>query len=261
MKIKDITQYLDQQFPPVYQEDYDNSGFLVGDLESECTGVLVTLDVTSAVVAEAIRLGHNLIVSHHPVIFSGLKRITTQSTTGQLVIQLLRHGISVYSAHTNLDNMLCGVNGELATKLGIADCRILHPQQPCTPDIGAGIIGKLCNPMPASEFLAQVKQTLHIPVLRTTTICRDMVSRIAICGGAGSFLIGDAIAANADIYLTGDLKYHDFQRAEGLITMADIGHFESEQFARELICRSISEKFRTFACRIANTSTGFVRYM
>ena len=261
MKIKEISHYLDQQFPPVYQEDYDNSGFLVGDLEAECSGVLVTVDVTMPVVDEAISRGYNLIVSHHPLIFSGVKRITSQSTTGQLIMHIIRHGIAVYSAHTNLDNMLGGVNGELAAKLGLGQCRILHPQHPDTPVVGAGAVGVLPSPMPVGDFLAMVKRTLGLPMLRTTAICRDTVSAVAVCGGAGSFLIGDAIAADADIYLTGDLKYHDFQRAEGLITMADIGHFESEQYSRELICRTISEKFRTFACRIADTSRGFVRYM
>ena len=192
MTVNEIIHFLDSEFHPEYQEDYDNSGFLLGNPDCECTGALVALDLTPAVVDEAISLGANLIVTHHPFIFSGIKRIT---------------------------------------------------------------------PANATSFLEQVKMTLGLPILRVSDIVTPAVSRVAICGGAGSFLIDDAIRQQADIYLTGDMKYHDFQRAEGRITLADIGHYESEQFGKQLIYSVISKKFSNFACFISRQGKSFVSYI
>ena len=259
MKIGDVVSFLNDKFHPEYQEDYDNSGFLVGNLDSECSGVLVALDVTPSVIDEAVNYGFNFIVTHHPMIFGGLKRITTDSETGRMVYDLIKHDISVYAAHTNLDNLKEGVNGILAERLRLTDCRILRHVEG-NDDVGAGMVGVLPNPMPTDEFLSQVKQTLGIAVVRTSPICRQQVRRVALCGGAGSFLIGDAIRAEADIFLTADLKYHDFQKAEQRIVLADIGHYESEQFAKDLIYSVISQKFSTFACRISDSVNSYVRY-
>ena len=284
MKIGEVIDYLDSQFVPALQESYDNSGFLVGDLENEITGVLVALDVTPEVIEEAIEKGLNLIVSHHPLIFSGLKRITCGDSTGRMVTRLLQKGIAVYAAHTNLDNLPWGVNGILAQKLGMRDCRVLRPttgmpHETCGATMaGAGMIGSLPQPMPIMEFLEMVKMRLGLPYLRVSgnvthdrTKCpRDVggpgkavgsLQHLAICGGAGSFLIEDAKAAGADIYLTGDLKYHDFQKADGNMILADIGHYESEQFAKELICRVISEKFSNFACQISEKNKSYIQFI
>lgn len=271
MKTREVIDYLDKQFKPELQEDYDNAGFLVGDRDSEHTGTLVSLDVTPATIDEAIEKGLSLIVSHHPLIFGGLKRITCDNTNGRMVTKLIQNGISVYAAHTNLDNLDWGVNGILSEKLGLTNCRILRP---LNSDIqtGAGMIGHLPHSVPIDDFLSLVKERLGLPIIRTSYIPHtSQIQAVAICGGAGSFLISDAKKAGADIYLTGDLKYHDFQQAEyhagvsttgkkGII-LADIGHYESEQFAKELIYRVISEKFSNFACQISEHTESYIQYI
>lgn len=260
MKIDDITNYLDKMFHPEYQEDYDNAGFLVGCGAEECSGVLVALDLTAAVVAEARELGYNLIVTHHPFIFGGLKRITDRSEAGRIVIEMLRAGIATYAAHTNLDNLPDGVNGILAQKLGLNDCHILRCIGNANCEIGAGMVGELPCETDAEGFLLMVKQRLGLPWVRVSGE-RSTVRHVAICGGAGAFLIDDAMRAGADAYLTADLKYHDFQRPEGRMLLADIGHYESEQFAKEIIYRTISEKFSNFACRISECQQSVVHYI
>lgn len=267
MIIKEITDYLDGLFPAEYQEDYDNTGLLVGNPGAETTGVLTTTDITDDVIDEAIAMGANLIVSHHPIIFGGLKRLTPQNTAGRLALRLAERGICAYAAHTNLDNLACGVNGILAEKLGIVNCRILQVKGISDEDdtFGAGMIGLLPSPMALDDFFAMVKERLHLPVVRASKFkIKDSelkIKNVAICGGSGAFLIGDAIAAGADILLTADLKYHDFQMADNDIIVADIGHFESEQFAKEIFYNAISKKFSTFACRISEKDTGYIRYI
>ncbi len=261
MKTREIIDYLDITFHPEYQEDYDNSGFLLGDARTEYKGALVALALTPAVVDEAVALGMSLIVTHHPFIFTGVKRLTDASATGRMAIELIKNDICVYAAHTNLDNMPDGVNGILGEKLGLQNCRILKPF--ATDDnLGAGMVGELAEPVAVDEFLRGVKATLGLPTVRTSAHDGTKpVRRVAICGGAGAEFIGDALAAKADVYLTADLKYHDFQRPEGRMVLADIGHYESEQFAKEIIFRAISEKFSTFACRISDSQMGMVSYI
>ena len=255
--IGEVVTWMDATFHPEYQEDYDNAGFLLGERDAEYRGALVALDLTPAVIDEAVHHGLNLIVTHHPFIFSGLKRITDSSETGRMAISLIRNGISVYAAHTNLDNLPWGVNGILAEKLGLKDCTILRGDE-----IGAGMVGVLPKALDADIFLLNVKKLTGQPSIRTSKHnSKHRVKRVAICGGSGSPFIGDAIAAKADLYLTADLKYHDFQRGEGRIILADAGHYETEQFAKEIIYRAISEKFRTFACRISRDQASLVQYI
>lgn len=262
MKIAEIINYLDYEFHPEYQEDYDNAGFLIGDPMIEASGALIAIDLTPEVIDEAINRGANLIVTHHPFIFSGIKRITPRNITGRIIHTLIKHDIAVYAAHTNLDNMKNGVNGILADKLGISNCEILKPLDRLHDrNIGAGMVGTLLSPTPTSDFLHMVKNKLNIDTLRCSSICRSEIRRVAICGGAGSFLIADAIKARADIYITADLKYHDFQRAENNIILCDAGHYETEQFAKEIIYSTISKKFSNFACYISDQGNAFVRYI
>ena len=288
MKTSEVIAWLDATFHPEYQEDYDNAGFLLGDSASEYKGAMVALDLTPAVVDEAVRLGLSLIVTHHPFIFTGVKRLTDASETGRMVMTLAKNGISVYAAHTNLDNLSWGVSGVLAEKLGLTDCRILHQSfvdkligscpnnihdivstyqhiNVSTDNVGAGMVGDLEEPVGVEVFLTRVKEVIGIPFVRMSEEpCNGMsrqVRRVALCGGSGAEFIGDALRAGADIYLTADLKYHDFQRTNGRMVLADIGHYESEQFAKDIIFRAISEKFSNFACRISETQQGIVRYI
>lgn len=266
--ISEVVEFLDEKFHPEYQEDYDNAGFLLGDSTTVCTGALVALDLTPTVIEEAISLGFNLIVTHHPFIFSGLKRITDHSEAGRMTLKLIQNNISVYAAHTNLDNLPWGVNGILADKLGIINYHILRTvniseKKPRKKNaIGAGMIGVTPRPIKVDKFLQNVKKITKQPSIRTSTHSPlQRIHHVAICGGAGSFLIEDAIAAGADLFITADLKYHDFQRAEGRIILADVGHYETEQFAKEIISRVISEKFSNFACRISEKQESLVLYI
>lgn len=265
MKTSEVVAYLDSRFHPEYQEDYDNCGFLLGDRGSEYTGTLVALDLTEAVVAEAIAEGLSLIVTHHPFIFTGVKRLTDRTATGRMVMQLARHGISVYAAHTNLDNLLWGVNGALAAKLGLVNTCILKPFA-TDASLGAGMVGELAEPVAVEDFLKRVKTVIEIPFIRVSPLITHhsspiTIKRVAICGGSGAEFIAEAERAGADIYLTADLKYHDFQRPQGSMLLADIGHYESEQFAKDVLFSVISEKFNTFACRISASQKGIVSYI
>jgi putative NIF3 family GTP cyclohydrolase 1 type 2 len=176
-----------------------------------------------------------------------------------MVMEMVRAGIATYAAHTNLDNLADGVNGILCEKPELNNCHILKPLANET-ELGAGMVGELEREMAADDFLQRVKERLGLPWIRLSGE-RAKVRRVAVCGGAGSFLIGDAIAAGADAYLTADLKYHDFQRPEGRLLLADIGHYESEQFAKEIISRAILEKFCKFACRISECQQSVVHYI
>lgn len=260
MKTSEIISFLDATFHPEYQEDYDNAGFLFGNPQQEICGVMVALDLTPEVIDEAIAKQCNLIITHHPFIFGSIKRITTNNTVGRMIFKMAQHNLCVYAAHTNLDNLKEGVNGILAQKLGLTDCHILKSLNG-DPEVGAGMVGMLPKRIATEDFWVNVKQTLGIATLRISNPCHTEVQRVAICGGAGSFLISDAIATKADVFLTGDLKYHDFQRAENRIILADIGHYESERFSKELIYSIISKNFSNFACFIAAVDSGFVRYI
>ena len=259
MKIKEVSKYLDKTFHPEYQEDYDNAGFLLGDGEAEYRGALIALDLTEEVADEASRYDLNLIVTHHPFIFRGVKRITDSDTLGRLIMKLIRSGISVYAAHTNLDNLPWGVSGVLCEKLGIHNCRILKSFENDST-LGLGMIGELAEPMSTDAFLLKVKNLIGLPTVRYAG-GSGKVQRVALCGGSGSEFIGEALASKADIYLTADLKYHDFQRATDTMALADIGHYESEQFAKEIIYRAISKKFSNFACRISEKQRSLVSYI
>ena len=266
MKTRKVIEWLDATFHPEYQEDYDNSGFLLGDSQSEYKGALVALDLTPAVVDEAVRVGASLIVTHHPFIFTGVKRLTDGSETGRMVMALVKNDISVYAAHTNLDNLPWGVSGALAERLELKKCKVLSVKcQVGDEAVGAGMVGELPEPMNVEAFLTKVKTLLGLPIVRTSQFSilnsQFSIKKVALCGGSGAEFIGDALAAGADIYLTGDLKYHDFQRTEGRMVLADIGHYESEQFAKEIFSRAISEKFSNFACRISDVQQGIVSYI
>lgn len=263
--IGEVITFLDSVFHPELQEDYDNAGFLLGDSSTAYHGALVALDLTPEVIDEAIDKGLNLIVTHHPFIFTGLKRITDRTEAGRISIKLITNNMSVYAAHTNLDNLPWGVNGILAQKIGLQNCHILQLSSlnsKFSTEIGAGMVGELPRETEVDKFLMMVKMLTGQPSIRTSRHDpKRKVKRVALCGGAGGFLIGDAIAAGADIFLTADLKYHDFQRAEGRIVIADAGHYETEQFAKEIISRTISEKFRNFAACISERQHAIVQYI
>jgi len=364
MKISEITQAIESVAPLRYQESYDNCGLQIGDATGDATGVLLCLDVTEAIVEEAIERGCNMIVAHHPLIFSGLKRITGRTYVERTVQKAIKNDIAIYAVHTNLDNMAHGVNARIAQRLGLQRTRILSPMQDTllklytyapveaaekvknalfaagagqigkysecsfgmtgtgtfkpSPDsspaigvaggtresvnemkievlvpkhleravltalreshpyeevayelislnntnqeIGAGMIGELPESVGELDFLNQVKQKMKTACIRHTPLLGKDIKRVAVCGGAGSFLLQDAIREKADIFITGDFKYHQFFDADGRIIIADIGHFESEQFTPEIIEEILTKKFPNFAILLSGINTNPLQY-
>ncbi|MCL2596710.1 MAG: Nif3-like dinuclear metal center hexameric protein [Paludibacter sp.] len=361
--VKDICRLIEQYAPPALQESYDNSGLLVGCPEEAVTGALLCIDVTEKVVNEAIELGMNLIVSHHPFIFGGLKKITGTDQTQQIVIKAIKNNINIFAAHTNIDCAANGVSSKMAQKFGLQNVKPLapreqslmklvsfvpekfaqnvrnalfeagagtignydlcsynstgygtfragentnafvgakgelhaenetrieivfpfylknkienaliasHPYEEPAYDFyllenkwnttGFGAIGELKEPMPTEKFLEKIKNIFNVPSIRHTDICKNEIQRVAMCGGAGSFLINNAKNANSDIFITGDIKYHDFFLAENQLIIADIGHYESEQFTKEIFYEIIQKKFPNFAVRISQTKTNPINY-
>jgi len=364
MKIKEMIRPLEEMAPLSLQESYDNSGLLIGSPEDEIHGVLISLDLTDSVIEEAVMNKCNLIISHHPLIFSGLKRINGKNATERIVQKAIKNDIGIYAIHTNLDNVDSGVNKILCVKLGLTNCRILspkkdllgklvtfcpvdhaekvrqalfeagagnignydscsfnmagtgsfkgssetnpfvgekgqlhyeneirvetiypiyleekiiqalistHPYEEVAYDLyklenkfnrtGAGMIGELRKNMSETDFLHFVKKITTSACIRHSGFTGNTVRKVAVCGGSGSFLIREALKAGADIFITGDVKYHDFFEAENKMLIADIGHFESEQFAIELIYNVLNKKFPTFAVLISENNTNSVNYL
>ena len=261
MKIKDILSTLESIAPPYLQESYDNAGLIVGDPEAAVTGVLFCLDSTEAVVNEAVEKGCNLVVAHHPIVFRGLKRLNGANYVERTVMQAIRQNVAIYAIHTNLDNVYhLGVNAKIAENLGLTNTRILAPK-PGQVDIGAGLLGELPTVVPEMEFLQNVKKSLRTSCVRHTAFRGKAVRTVAVCGGSGSFLLPEALRAGADAFVTADFKYHEFFDAEGKLVIADIGHFESEQFTIELLHDIVREKFPTFALHLTEVNTNPVFYL
>lgn len=264
MKIRcnDIAEALEAVAPLSLQESYDNCGWQVGTPEADCRGVLVCVDVTPARVTEAVENGCNMIVSHHPLLFHGLKHITGDTVVERTVMSAISNGIGIYSLHTALDNAPApwGVSSEMARMLGLKDIR------PLDMTTGSGAVGQLPEAAAAGEAIELVKATFGTPVVR----CSDLsprggavapVNTIALCGGSGSFLIDQAIAAGADLYLTSDTSYHKFVDYAPAIILADIGHFESERCTKAIISRIISEKFPNFAVWYSQQESNPITYL
>lgn len=363
MKIQDITSFLEIVAPVSLQENYDNAGLIIGDPHWECTGIITALDATEAVVQEAIEKNCNLILAHHPIIFSGLKKITGQNYVEKTVILAIKNEIAIYAIHTNLDNLVKGVNGKMADILGLINRQVLqpkksllkklsvfvpedhaekvrraifekgggqignysecsfningegtfkageetnpfvgkvgemhkeketrvelvfqqwlekdiikamlqtHPYEEVAYDIstldneyasaGSGLVGELTEPLPEREFLQMIKTAFRLEVIRHTPLTGRLVKKVALCGGAGSFLIKTAIGSGADFYITSDVKYHEFFDAEGRLIIADIGHYESEQYTIDLLFDILKEKFTNFAVQKTGVKTNPVHY-
>ena len=246
MKVKDIVKVIEEFAPLSIQEGWDNSGLCVGSPEDEVTSVLLALDCTPALVDEAIECGADMIVTHHPLIFSGLKKITPDDMTGAAVIKAIRAGISIYAAHTNADKVIEGVSGAMAAKLGLQNVRILDEDGDGT---GLGVAGDLPQPMTSDQALALVKEKFGLKVVKSSAPVQTMISRVAMCGGSGGSLIGAAKKSGAQLYISGDISYHNFFTPEGFMIM-DIGHYESEIEIVDILFSLIKKNFPTFAVRI-----------
>ena len=260
MLVKDILNCITEIAPLQWQESYDNAGLQVGNLNAEARKALVCLDITEEVVDEAIAKNSDLIISHHPLIFRGLKHLTPETYIERAVMKAVKHDIDMISMHTNLDNSYLGVSRVLAERLGLKDLHLLQPSE-AAPDIcGSGMIGTFDNPMNETDFLGLVAEIIGSPCLRHSALIGRQIQKVALCGGSGTPFMTDAIRQKADAYLTADIKYHDFFVPEGNILLVDGGHFETEQFTKELIVELIRKKFPTFAAEIAETKTNSVHY-
>ena len=239
LKVKEIAKAIEDFAPLCLKEDWDNPGLQVGDPDMEVTGVLLCLDVTEDILKEARKRDCNMIVSHHPLIFGGLKRLTGATPTERIVAGALRDDIAIYSAHTNLDSAFEGVSYEMAHMLSMKDCRPLEENASGDGSQGLGVVGSV-SPTPKLEFLRKVKDTFEVKDLRYSAQTPGIVVRkVALCGGSGGSLIKNAIRSGADVYICGDLKYHDFTSYGSDILLADIGHFESELCSRKILSRAI----------------------
>lgn len=261
MELRTLIHHLESIAPPHYQESYDNSGLITGDPGQEITGVLTCLDAIEPVIDEAIALRYNVVVAHHPILFRGIKSLTGSNYVERTLLKAIRHHIAIYAIHTNLDHMYHqGVNSRIAQKLGLKDTRILAPKSPDDPLVGAGMIGVLPVATDETVFLDQVKTNMQTRCIRHTKLRNKPVRTVVVCGGSGGFLLEQAIAEKADFLVTADFKYHEFFDADGQIVIADIGHFESEQFTIELLHEIITEKFTNFAVRCTKHITNPVNY-
>ena len=359
--IKDITNYLESIAPRPLQESYDNAGLIVGNKDAEIVGVLIALDCTEEIIEEAIAKKANLVIAHHPIVFSGLKSLTGKNYIERTVIKAIKHDIAIYAIHTNLDNIRSGVNAKFSEKLNLQNTRILRPLrnlqklvtyiptkntkavlsalhsagagnigdytecsfavtgmghftpgtntnptigninvaetveedrvevifpnyasskiinalhqahpyeevayyltdlQNINQENGAGLIGELSSTLETEEFLEHLKERLNLNVIRHTNF-EGKIKTVAICGGSGTFLLRDAMQQNADAFITGDVKYHDFFDAERKLLFCDVGHYESEVGTKELLGELLTKKFTTFALHLSEWNTNPIRY-
>lgn len=260
MRISDITTHLESIAPAHLQESYDNAGLIVGNPTTEVTGVLTSLDCTEAIVAEAKARGCNLVVAHHPIVFRGLKRFNGNDYVERTVIKAIKEDVAIYAIHTNLDNVRHqGVNERIAQRLGLQNLRLLKPKNE-EGTVGSGMVGELPQPMNGKEWLAYLKDKMELRVIKHTALIEAPVSTVALCGGAGGFLLADAKAAGAQVFVTSDYKYHEFFDADGDLVICDIGHYESERFTTQLLAELLTKKFPTFAVLCTELTTNPVRY-
>ena len=244
--VKDVACSIEAFAPLSRQEKWDNCGLQTGSFSAPVTSVLLGLDCTPELVDEAVAVGADLIVTHHPLIFGGLKRVTPDDPVGLAIIKAVRSGISIYSAHTSADKVIGGVSGAMAQRLSLRNVRVLDPEQ---DGQGLGAVGDLPSAVTATEAVEMVKRAFNLKSVRTSRPIEGMISRVALCGGSGSSLIPQAIDSGAQLYLCGDISYHHFFTSGDFMLM-DVGHYESEIDIVNILFSLIKKNFPTFAVRI-----------
>lgn len=261
MKIADVIKFLEEQYPLSLQESYDNCGVQVGDVAQELTGCLLAVDISEALLEEAVEKGMNLVITHHPLLFHPLKQVTTNTYIERCVAYALRHHLVLYAIHTNLDNSPKGLNYHWAKKMNLQN---IQPLRPLKEGGGGGIIGALPEPISIETLISRIKEWQPIEMVIHSQILRPEVERIAYCGGAGAFLIPDAIQHGADIFITGEAKYNDYWDAQKKITLMTLGHYESEELSKKIILdllSELSEKKSNFAVSTALACTNPLNYV
>ena len=261
MKIKEVLSALERFAPLPLQESWDNAGLQVGLTETEVSGALLCLDVTEKIVEEAIQKGCNLIVSHHPLLFRGLKTISDLTDVQRTVMKTIKNGICVISMHTNMDNAKGGVNFKIAEKLGLHDVRFFASKTVEGVEVGSGVIGTLSGAMAADDFVVAVKKAFDVECAMCNELLRRPVQKVAICGGAGDFLLDEALKAGADAFITGEMHYHQYFGYEQRIQICVIGHYQSEQFTSEIFREIIERECPGIRTEIAEISTNPILYL
>ena len=261
MKIKEVVSALERFAPLPLQEDFDNAGLQIGLTEAEVSGALLCLDVTEAVVDEAIEKGCNLIVSHHPLIFHKLRRVTGEDYVQRAVMKAIQKGVAIVSMHTNMDSAQGGVNHKIAEKMNLRELAFFGTEKVVDGvQGGAGVVGILPAPMAADDFVLMLKHTVGVECVQANELLRRPISKVALCGGAGSFLLPEAIRQGADAFVTGEMHYHDYFGHEQEIQIAVIGHFQSEQYTSEIFQSIIEERCPGVRCCLTEVCTNPIIY-
>ena len=260
-RVKDITAAIEEVVPLRWQESYDNAGLIVGDPEAEISSALLCVDITEEVVDEAISLGAGMIIAHHPIIFKAIKRLTGRSWVERVVTKAIKHDIALYACHTNLDSAPeVGTSHYIARLLDLKVEATLQPSEE-NAEIGIGVVCTTAEPMEPIEVLKRLKERLGLAVVRHSDLHSEPVTRVAICTGSGSSLMEQARRAGAQIYIASDFSYHHFADADRELTIADIGHFESEYCAIDILFEIIRKKITTFALHKSNSSRNWINYL
>ncbi len=251
-----------EQFAPLpLQESWDNAGLQIGLTEADVSGALLCLDVTPEIIDEAVAKGCNLVVSHHPLLFHGLKQIAGKDDVQRVVRRAIKEDISIISMHTNMDNARDGVNWKMAERLGLRDVDFFASKRMGDISCGSGVVGVLRQPMEALKFIALVKQAFDVECACCNEVLARPVAKVAICGGAGDFLLDEAIATGANAFITGEMHYHQYFGHEQEIQICVIGHFQSEQFTTEVFRDIIEQRCPGVRCCIAETKTNPIIYL
>ena len=261
MKIKEVLSALERFAPLPLQESWDNAGLQVGLTETEVSGALLCLDVNEKIVDEAIQKGCNLVVSHHPLLFRGLKTISDLTDVQRTVMKAVQKGICVISMHTNMDNAKGGVNYKMAEKLGLRDVQFLAPKTVDGVESGSGVVGELPEAQAADDFVLAVKKAFGVECAMCNELLRRSVRKVALCGGAGDFLLDDALKAGADAFITGEMHYHQYFGYEQQIQICVIGHYQSEQYTAEIFRDIIEKECPGVRTCIAETCTNPILYL
>ena len=261
MKIKEVVSALERFAPLPLQADFDNAGLQVGLTEAELSGALLCLDVTEPIVDEAIRLGCNLIVAHHPLIFRKLSCISNQNYVQRTVMKAIQNHITIVAMHTNMDSAKGGVNYKIAEKLGLQNLSFIGKEQIVDGVTGGeGIIGTFAEGLAADDFISLLKRVFEVECVQANQLLRRPIKRVALCGGSGAFLFSEALQAEADAFVTGEMGYHDFFDMEQHIQLAVIGHYQSEQFTSEIFKEIIQKEFPEAHCCITSINTNPIIY-
>ena len=269
VKIKEVVFALERFAPLPLQESYDNAGLQVGLTEAEASGVLLCLYVTEEVIDEAVSLGCNLVVSHHPLLFRGLKAVSDRNLAERCVRKAILNDIVIYSAHTNLDNAEDGVNFKIAEKLDLEQVRLLQPHAVKVKDggreyavmAGSGVVGTLPEPEDSLKFLQRMKSVFHVECLMHNDLLQRPVRKVVICGGAGDFLLDEAVAQGADAFVTGEMHYHQYFGREQEIQIAVLGHYQSEQYTKEIFYSIIGDVCPELPLYMTSVDTNPIKYL